>query len=124
MTGSAAELLWSWRWPARDLPWLNQCHVRGERRWSTVGAHSLPIIVDGVMTDALGCPVAVGVYAGNSGDPMTVAEQIEKLREKLELSQVVIGGRPRHAELAADRQAQTACWNGLDHGREHCICRF
>jgi transposase len=56
------------------------------------GHNGLPIIVYGVMTDGQGCPVAVSVYAGNTGDPTTVADQIEKLREKFGLSQVVMVG--------------------------------
>jgi transposase len=56
------------------------------------GNNGLPIIVYGVMTDGRGCPVAVSVYAGNTGDPTTVADQIEKLREKFGLSQVVMVG--------------------------------
>jgi len=32
----------------------------------------LPIIVYGVMTDNQGRPIAVDVYAGNTGDPSTV----------------------------------------------------
>jgi transposase len=56
------------------------------------GKKSLPIIVYGVMTNGEGCPVAVSVYAGNRGDPTTVAEQIEKLREKFGLQRVVLVG--------------------------------
>ena len=44
------------------------------------GKKGLPIIVYGVMTNDEGCPVAVEVYAGNTGDPTTVADQVEKLR--------------------------------------------
>src|ERR1700745_3493754 len=56
------------------------------------GKNGLPIIVYGVMTNGEGCPVAVSVYAGNTGDPTTVADQIEKLREKLGLQRVVMVG--------------------------------
>jgi hypothetical protein len=45
------------------------------------GKKDLPIIVYGVMTNGEGCPVAVSVYAGNTADPTTVAEQIEKLKQ-------------------------------------------
>ncbi len=50
------------------------------------------IIVYGVMTDAQGRPVAVEVYPGNTGDPKTVPEQVEKLRERFGLSRVVLVG--------------------------------
>ena len=56
------------------------------------GKHGLPIIVYGVMTNGEGCPVAVSVYAGNTGDPTTVADQIEKLRTRFGLSRVVLVG--------------------------------
>jgi transposase len=56
------------------------------------GKKGLPIIVYGVMTNGEGCPVAVEVYAGNTADPSTVADQIEKLRERFELSRVVMVG--------------------------------
>ena len=56
------------------------------------GKKSLPIIVYGVMTNGEGCPVAVSIYAGNTGDPTTVADQIEKLRERFHLSRVVLVG--------------------------------
>lgn len=56
------------------------------------GQKGLPIIVYGVMTDGEGCPVAVSVYAGNTGDPTTVSDQAEKLRKEFELSRVVLVG--------------------------------
>jgi hypothetical protein len=56
------------------------------------GKQGLPIIVYGVLTNGAGCPVAVSVYAGNTGDPTTVADQIHKLREKFGLERVVMVG--------------------------------
>jgi len=56
------------------------------------GKKGLPIIVYGVMTNGDGCPVAVEVYPGNTGDSTTVADQIEKLRERFGLSRVVMVG--------------------------------
>ena len=52
----------------------------------------LPIIVYGVMTDGEGRPVAVEVYAGNTGDPTTVSDQVEKLRQRFGLKRVVLVG--------------------------------
>lgn len=52
----------------------------------------LPIIVYGVMTDANGCPVAAEVYAGNTGDPSTVTDQVEKLRKRFGLNRIVLVG--------------------------------
>jgi transposase len=56
------------------------------------GEKSLPIIVYGVMTNGAGCPVAVEVYAGNTGDPKTVSDQVEKLRGRFGLERVVMVG--------------------------------
>lgn len=51
-----------------------------------------PIIVYGVLTDPDGRPVAVDVYPGNTADPTTVPDQVEKLRERFQLQQVVLVG--------------------------------
>ena len=56
------------------------------------GQKGLPIIVYGVMTDGGGRPVAVSVYPGNTGDPTTVPDQVDKVRQKFELSQLVLVG--------------------------------
>jgi transposase len=56
------------------------------------GQKGLPIIVYGLMTNGEGCPVAVEVYAGNTGDPTTVVDQVNKLRERFQLSRVVLVG--------------------------------
>ena len=56
------------------------------------GDKQLPIIVYGVMTDGEGRPVAVEVYPGNAGDPTTVGDQVEKLRQRLGLERVVLVG--------------------------------
>jgi transposase len=55
-------------------------------------ADKLPIIVYGVLTDGEGCPVAGEVYTGNPGDPTTVSDQVEKLRERFGLERVVLVG--------------------------------
>jgi len=56
------------------------------------GKKGLPIIAYGVLTDGAGCPVAVQVYPGNVGDPNTVGDQAQKLRERFGLTQVVLVG--------------------------------
>jgi len=69
----------------RKCPWARFGYNRD-------GQKGLPIIVYGVMADAGGCPVSVEVYAGNTGDPTTVADQVEKLREEFGLTRVVLVG--------------------------------
>jgi hypothetical protein len=49
-------------------------------------------IVFGLLCDGDGCPVAVEVFEGNTGDPKTVATQLTKLRERFGLDQVVLIG--------------------------------
>jgi len=49
-------------------------------------------IVFGLLTNAQGCPVAVEVFEGNTGDPKTVASQIDKLRTRFGLQDVVLVG--------------------------------
>ena len=49
-------------------------------------------IVFGVLTNAEGCPVAVEVFEGNTGDPATVAAQVNKLRERFALKRLVLVG--------------------------------
>ena len=56
------------------------------------GKKGRPIIVYGLLTDAEGRPVAVEVYPGNTGDPTTVPDQVDKLRERFGLSRVVLAG--------------------------------
>jgi len=51
-----------------------------------------PIIVYGVLTDVEGRPIAVEVYPGNTGDPATVHDQVDKLRNRFGLSRVVLAG--------------------------------
>lgn len=56
------------------------------------GKNGLPIIVYGVLTTAEGCPVAIDVYKGNTGDPSTFLDQVDKLRERFGLTRVVLVG--------------------------------
>jgi hypothetical protein len=49
-------------------------------------------IVFGVLTNAEGCPVAVEVFEGNTGDPKTVSSQVSKLRKRFKLERIVLVG--------------------------------
>ena len=46
----------------------------------------------GLITDAEGRPIAVEVVPGNTGDPATVATQVEKLKDRFGLQDVVLVG--------------------------------
>ncbi len=56
------------------------------------GKKGLPIVVYGLLTDAAGRPVAVDVYAGNTSDPKTVPDQVQKLRGRFGLKRIVLVG--------------------------------
>jgi hypothetical protein len=60
--------------------------------YSRDGKKNRPQVVFGLLTDAEGCPVAVEVFEGNTGDPTTVASQVEKLRGRFGLERVVLVG--------------------------------
>jgi len=51
-----------------------------------------PQIVIGLMCAADGCPVAVEVFEGNTADPVTLAAQIDKLKQRFKLQRVVMVG--------------------------------
>ena len=56
------------------------------------GKKGKPVIVYGAMTDTQGRPVAIEVYPGNTGDPTTVPDQVEKLRKRFRLERVILVG--------------------------------
>ena len=71
----------------RHCPLARYGHSRDERPGNLQ-------IVFGWLTNQEGCPVAVEVFEGNTGDPKTVSAQIRKLRQRFRLKQLVlVGGR-------------------------------
>jgi len=63
-----------------------------QRGHSRDGKKGKPIIVYGALCDGEGRPVAVEVYPGNTGDPTTLPDQVEKLRDRFSLTRVVLAG--------------------------------
>src|SRR5471032_3310469 len=60
-----------------------------------------------------GCPVAIEVFDGNTGDPKTLAAQIEKLKQRFGLDHVVLvgdRGMITQARLTEDVQAAGLDW--------------
>ncbi len=51
-----------------------------------------PQVEFGLLTDARGCPVAVEAFPGNTADPATVEVQVEKLRVRFGLTDIVLVG--------------------------------
>jgi transposase len=70
-------------------------------------------IVFGLLCNAEGCPVAVEVYAGNTGDPTTLKDQIKKVRTRFGLSRVVFVG-DRGLLTSARIREELAPVEGLD----------
>lgn len=68
------------------------CCPLAQLGYSRDGKRGLPQIVFGLLTDSQGCPIAVEVFAGNTGDPSTVVSQVKKLRERFGLKSVVLVG--------------------------------
>ena len=77
------------------------------------GQRDRPQIVFGLMTNAAGCPVAVEVFEGNTGDPKTLAPQITKLRARFGLKRIVLVG-DRGMITDARIEAELAPVEGLD----------
>jgi hypothetical protein len=70
-------------------------------------------IVFGLLCNADGCPVAVEVYEGNTGDPTTLKDQVEKVRSRFGLSRVVFVG-DRGLLTSARIREELAPVEGLD----------
>jgi hypothetical protein len=49
-------------------------------------------IIYGLLTSKDGIPVAIEVFQGNTGDPTTVASQVDKLKDRFGLTRVVLVG--------------------------------
>src|SRR6266513_1954562 len=56
------------------------------------GVHGRLQIVYGLLTSKDGIPVAIEVFAGNTGDPKTVASQVTKVKDRFALTRVVLVG--------------------------------
>lgn len=56
------------------------------------GVHGRLQIVYGLLTSKEGIPVAVEVFAGNTGDPKTVAAQVAKVKDRFGITTVVLVG--------------------------------
>jgi len=65
-------------------PLAARCHNRDGLK--------LPAIAYGLLTDDGGRPVALSVYPGNTGDPTTVPDQVEALRQRFGIGHFVLVG--------------------------------
>jgi hypothetical protein len=93
--------------------WLEgRCCELARFGYSRDGRRDKPQIVVGLMCTAEGCPIAVEVFEGNTGDPATLADQIDKLKRRFGLRRIVfIGDRGMITEARIARDVRPA---GLD----------
>ena len=68
------------------------CCSLAHRGYSRDGRKGTLQIVYGLLCAPDGCPVAIEVFEGNTGDPMTVAAQVDKLKQRFGLDHVVLVG--------------------------------
>ena len=83
---------------ARVLYDLSSSYFEGEscplgaRGYSRDGKQGLLQVNYGLLTDARGCPVSITAFPGNTTDPETLMEQVEKLQQDFALQSVVLVG--------------------------------
>jgi transposase len=89
------------------------CCSLARRGYSRDGRKGTLQIVYGLLCAPDGCPVAIEVFDGNTGDPKTLAAQIEKLKQRFGLDHVVLvgdRGMITQARLTEDVQAAGLDW--------------
>jgi hypothetical protein len=69
-------------------------------------------IVYGLLTSPEGIPLAIEVFAGNTGDPKTVASQVTKVKDRFAITKVVLVGD--RGMLTAARLREDVRPQGLD----------
>ena len=88
------------------------CCPLARRGYSRDGRKGTLQIVYGLLCAPDGCPVAIEVFEGNTGDPNTLASQIDKLKQRFQLDHVVlVGDRGMITEARLTDDVKTA---GLD----------
>ena len=72
-----------------------------------------PQIIYGLLCNSDGCPVAIEVFEGNTGDPKTFSSQIQKVRKRFGLKRVVfVGDRGMITSKRIDEELREV--DGLD----------
>ena len=90
-----------------------RCCPIAQRGYSRDGRRGTLQIVYGLLCAPDGCPVAIEVFEGNTGDPMTLATQVEKLKQRFALDHVVLvgdRGMITQARLTEDIKAAGLDW--------------
>lgn len=93
--------------------WLTgRCCELAARGHSRDGKRDDPQIVFGLICTPQGCPIAVQVFAGNTADPATVAEQVSKLKQRFGIERITwVGDR---GMLTSARIEQVLKPQGMD----------
>jgi transposase len=89
------------------------CCSLAHRGYSRDGRKGTLQIVYGLLCAPDGCPVAIEVFDGNTGDPKTLAVQVEKLKQRFGLDHVVLvgdRGMITQARLTEDVKAAGLDW--------------
>jgi transposase len=90
-----------------------RCCPLARRGYSRDGRKGTLQIVYGLLCAPDGCPVAVEVFDGNTADPMTLAPQIDKLKQRFGLTHVVLVGDRgliTEARISADIRSAGLDW--------------
>jgi transposase len=69
-----------------------RCCELAQRGYSRDHRPDRPQIVYGLLCSRDGCPVAIEVFEGNTADPMTLVNQVTKLKARFGLNRVVLVG--------------------------------
>jgi hypothetical protein len=69
-----------------------RCCPLAKRGYSRDGKKGMLQITCGLLCAPDGCPIAIEVFDGDTADPMTLATQIEKLKQRFRLDRVVMVG--------------------------------
>ena len=89
-----------------------RCCPLSKRGYNRDGKKGTLQIVYGLLCAPDGCPVAIEVFDGNTADPVTLATQVEKLRQRFHLDHVVlVGDRGMITQARITEDIQSA---GLD----------
>ena len=90
-----------------------KCCPLSQRGYSRDGKKGTLQIVYGLICAPDGCPVAIEVFDGNTGDPTTLAPQIDKLKQRFGLDRVVLvgdRGMITDARIASDVKTAGLDW--------------
>src|SRR5918911_1169756 len=89
-----------------------RCCPLAARGYSRDGKPGKLQITYGLLCAPDGCPVAIEVFEGNTGDPATLAPQVNKLKQRFRLEHVVLVGD--RGMITEARLREDLCPAGLD----------